>query len=148
MLESIFNKRTEESAVGRLAITREKEPEEYYLVTMDVASAQNREAGIDQILNENGIDEIMYELYGSPTPEHPNYGSLYGDMHSVTAFENLSAPVKAQVYEIHDDTTGKDWLCYQGSELWVKRDGKEIRVYVEDVKETDEIISYEETRDK
>jgi hypothetical protein len=56
--------------------------------------------------------------------------------------------VRAQVYEIHDDSTGKDWLCYQGSELWVERDGEEKRIYVEDLRETDVVRSYEETRDK
>jgi hypothetical protein len=131
-------------------VTKEKGPEEYYLVTADVASAQNREAGIDQILNQKGIDDVMYQLYGSPSDEHPDYGSLFGDMHSVTAYETFVRTVNAEVIEIHDDSTGKDWLCYQGSELWVKRQGQKdnLRIYVEDLKDTDEIIDYEYTRDK
>ena len=130
------------------SISTEKEPEEYYLVSLDLASAQIREASIDQHLNQNGIDEVMYELYGTPDDDHPQYGSLFADMHSVTAYNTFVKTVNQHVFDVHDDVTGVDYLCYPGSELWVNRAGEKMRIYVEDLQPTDTIEGYEVTRDK
>ena len=130
------------------SISKRKLPEEYFLVSLDLASAQVREAAIDQIMNDTGIDPVMFDLYGSPSDDHPTYGSLFADMHSVTAYGTFVSTQAVDVIEIHDDVTGRDWKCYPGSELWVLRAGEKVRTYVEDLKSDDEILDYEYTRDK
>jgi hypothetical protein len=136
-----------------LEISHEKEPEEYFLVTLDFASAQNRQASQDQILNKNGIDDVMYQLYGEPTPQHPKYGTLGGDMHTLTLFDTFVKTQKLNSIEVHDDITGKDWLFAEGMEVYVKRfeNGKlndHLLIKIEDLKKDDEIVDYEKKRDK
>ena len=138
-----------------LEITKEKEPEEYFMVTLDFSSAQNRQAAQDQSLGDDGsikasnIDKVMFELYGDPRVD-PIYGSLGGDMHTKTLYDFFVSPSKEKVLEVIDDTTGKEYLIGLDMYMYVDRsDGqKNVLVKGRDLKPDDIIIGYEDKRNK
>jgi hypothetical protein len=80
----------------------------------------------------------MYQLYGKPTPEHPNWGSLGGDMHTLTMFQSFVQPVGMQVVEVNDGD--KDYLFYETGKVLVERNGSQIEVMAKDLQDSDKII--------
>ena len=104
----------------------------YFLCTIDAASLESRIASIDTVLNKDGIDPTLYDLYreGSPLGE---------DMHTASSFSVFGANINKQVYEAEDEN-GKVWKFIDETKLRIKRDGKEITVLGSQIQETDEII--------
>lgn len=107
----------------------------YLLMTQDAASLEARVATSDTALNDSGIDPTLFAVYD---PVHGN-----GDLHSQTSFNTFGKSIDLQINEVTDEN-GKVWLVVDVQKIWIKRDGNPMLIPGSDLKETDEIVGYEE----
>lgn len=107
----------------------------YLLMTQDAASLEARVATSDTALNDSGIDPTLFAVYD---PVHGN-----GDLHSQTSFNTFGKSIDLQINEVTDEN-GKVWLVVDVQKIWIKRDGNPMLILGSDLKETDEIVGYEE----
>lgn len=74
----------------------------FKLVTLDYSALQTRLAGRDSVLNPQGVDPMLYELYKDGS-------TLGGDMHAVTGFKTFVDPCHREIIEATDEN-GKVWI--------------------------------------
>jgi len=106
-----------------------KDPEKYYLSTLDYASLQIRLAAIDTNLNEGGRDENLYNVYLDP--------SMGGDMHSRTGFSVFAEGQEFGLDMVDvTDSTGVTKTFFGGEFLKTKNRGV---IQARDLKQDDVI---------
>jgi len=105
----------------------------YKIVTFDYSALQTRLAARDTVLNPQGVDPRLYELYKKDS-------KLGGDLHSSTACATFCEPMHRELLEITDEN-GKVWLL--GFTQKVKIKDRDNRVDPEGISLT-QIITGEE----
>ena len=74
------------------------------MMDVDFVGCQTVGVSQDEILNKNGIDKIMFELYANEDPSDPStkgYGRLGKDMHSTTCYNSFIATSNEQILEMN-----------------------------------------------
>lgn len=121
----------------------------YKLVTFDYSALQTRLAGRDTVLNPQGVDPMLFELYREGS-------TLGGDMHGLTAHGVFCEPCHRKLIQAVDDEDGKVWIFGHNQFLRIrprnenaadiKCDEKKNYRYQEvigtDIKPTDKILDY------
>lgn len=109
----------------------------YFQTIFDFSSLEARLAAIDTVLNDQGLDPVLYNIYKDGAD---------GDLHSVTGFNTFAKSRKC--YKIHDDKTGKDYRLDKQQYVLVNRNGKEVAVQVENLDVNDSILEVLEKEPK
>lgn len=121
-----------------LKIKRNKERSDWLLVDADFRSLQMCLAMADCGLNDKGIDQVCYDIYG---PGGSN------DAHSVTGFNTFISPIHGKIIEIEDLETGKKTVFGHKQKIAIERKdftGKynKIEILGEEFREDDKFVSY------
>lgn len=95
-----------------LKITKGKKHSDWLLVDADFRSLQMCLAMADCGLNDEGIDQVCYDIYG---PGGSN------DAHSVTGFNTFISPIHGKIIEIEDIDTGKKTVFGHEQKIKIKR---------------------------
>lgn len=107
----------------------------WVMATSDAASLECRIGSIDTVLNKNGIDPMLYDVYKIDSP----YGE---DMHTLSSFAVFGDQgAKVNAMEIEDEK-GEVHLCLEQSILEVKRNGQSMTIEAKDLAETDEVLQW------
>ena len=89
-------------------------------------------------LNENGIDQVCYDIYG---PGGSN------DAHSVTGFNTFISPIHGKILEIEDPETGEKHIFGHEQKIKIKRKSftgelTDMEVLGKDFRPDDVFVSY------
>lgn len=102
----------------------------WFIATGDFSSLEARLAAIDTVLDDEGLDPVLHDVYRE--------GSDHSDLHSMTGWSTFAKTRKA--YRVHDDTTGKDWLLDATSKVKVSRNGSETSCKATELQPNDSIL--------
>ena len=86
---------------------------QFKLVTFDYAALQTRLAARDSVLNPQGVDPMLYELYKKDSV-------LGSDMHSLTGHKTFVEPCHRTLIEATDDEDGKVWTFDKEQRLKIR----------------------------
>lgn len=111
--------------------------EETVMLTADMASLEARGAAIDTVINPEGLDQTLAEVYAT--------NSKYGeDLHTASSFAVFGAPgANIQAMDLKwKDKDGKDQAATVIEETLLKimRNGHEMTIKAGELVETDDIL--------
>lgn len=102
----------------------------WFIATGDFSSLEARLAAVDTVLNDQGLDPVLFEVYKD--------GSKTSDLHSMTGYNTFCKGRKA--IRVHDDVDNKDYVFDILSNVKVLRNGQEMKIKASELIETDHII--------
>lgn len=104
---------------------------EYFILTCDFNSLEARCGAIDTVLNNAGLDPVLYDVYQD--------GSIL-DLHCTTGFATFCSSIHMKAIRVHDDIDNKDWVFSPVSKVKVLRGGKEEVVKSTELQISDHIL--------
>jgi hypothetical protein len=111
----------------------ENNKNDYLLVDADFRSLQMCLAFADCALNDDGIDQIAYDIYGS---------TGNNDAHSVTGYSTFCEPVKLGIIEVTNDD-GSQVFFGETQKIRVLKNGTECVIIGNEFDETCTFLEYE-----
>jgi DNA polymerase I-like protein with 3'-5' exonuclease and polymerase domains len=121
--------------IKKLFTTPEKDSHDWLIVDADFRSLQMILAFADCGLNDKGIDQIAYDIYGPKGNQ---------DAHAVTAYNTFCAPTHLQIIEIEDESGNKNFFGEEQKIVIKGRaiDQEEQIILGREFQEHDEFIKY------